>query len=66
MEGVHIVAAMAHISVDDLNGIFPEKGQNIEISDGEALGRTFFRKYRIVTSALSLGMITLELEAYDE
>ena len=50
MEGVHIVSAMAHISADDLNGIFPEKGQNIEISDGEALGRTFFRKYRYSVS----------------
>ncbi len=66
MEGIHIVSALAHIDSKDLDGAFPEKGRNIEISDGEALGKTFFRKYRIVTSALSLGMVTLELETYDE
>lgn len=66
MEGIHIVSAMAHIASEDLDGAFPEKGRYIEISDGEALGKTFYRKYRIVTSTLSLGMVSLELEAYDE
>lgn len=65
MQGVHIVSATIHFALSDVEDV-PEHGQIIEISDGEALGETFYRKYRIVTSAVSLEMVTLELEAYDE
>ena len=37
-----------------------------EIDDGEALGKTFFRKYSVVTSKCDMGFITLELRYYDE
>lgn len=66
MEGLHLVSATAHIAQADLGGIVPEQKQDISISDGEALGKPFFRRYRIVTSDCEMGMIVLELEALDE
>ncbi|MGN0444242.1 MAG: hypothetical protein ACI4F5_06490 [Acutalibacteraceae bacterium] len=66
MEGVHLISAVVHISLSDLNGIIPEQHGWIDISDGEALGRTFFQRYRITTSDCEMGMVVLELEAFDE
>ncbi len=66
IEGIHKVSAIAHISLSDMRGKVPEQKQMISINDGEALGHPFFRKYRIVTSDVEMGMITLELEAFDE
>lgn len=66
VEGIHKVSVVAHLSLSDLKGRVPEQKQMIEIDDGEAVGETFFRKYRIVTSDVEVGMITLELEMYDE
>ena len=66
MEGLHLVSATAHIAQADLDGVIPEQKQDISISDGEALGHPFFRRYRIVTSDCEMGMIVLELEALDE
>ena len=53
-------------ALSDLNGKVPEQKQMISIDDGEAAGHPFFQKYRIVTSDVEMGMIILELEAYDE
>lgn len=66
VQGVHIVAAVAHIAQSDLGGIVPEQKQYINISDGTALGKPFFQKFRIITSDCEMGMLNLELEAYDE
>ena len=66
VEGIHKVSAVAHLSLSDLKGRVPEQKQMIEIDDGEAVGKVFYRKYRIVTSDVEVGMITLELEMYDE
>ncbi|MBQ7715474.1 MAG: hypothetical protein IJT70_06365 [Clostridia bacterium] len=65
-EGIHLVSATAYLSQTDLGGIVPEQKRQIEISDGEALGKPFFRRYTIKTSDCEMGMITLELEALDE
>lgn len=65
-EGIHKVTATVYISLSDLNGVIPEQKQEISIDDGEALGKTFFRQYRILTSNCEMGMIVLELEAFDE
>ena len=46
--------------------MIPEQGHRFEIDDGEALGKTFFRKYSVVTSKCDMGFITLELRYYDE
>lgn len=64
--GVHTVTATCHIAIEDLNGVVPEQKTHIKISNGEALGRPFFDKYKIVTSYCEMGMINLELEAVDE
>lgn len=66
MEGLHLVSATAHIARADLGGVIPEQNRDIFISDGEALGKPYFRRYRIVTSDCEMGMIVLELEALDE
>ena len=66
MQGVHLVTATAHIALSDLDGIVPEQKQDISISDGTALGEPFFQRYKIVTSDCEMGMIVIELEAYDE
>lgn len=66
MQGVHLATAVAHIALSDLDGIVPEQKQDILIDDGEALGSRFFRRYRILTSDCEMGMIILELEAFDE
>lgn len=65
-EGIHKVTATVHISLSDLNGVIPEQKQAICINDGEALGKPFFRKYNILTSDCEMGMLVLELEAFDE
>ena len=66
VEGIHKVSAVAHISLKDMNGKVPEQKQMISIDDGEAAGHPFFQKYRIATSDVEMGMICLELEAFDE
>lgn len=66
MEGIHKVAAVAHITLSDLGGVVPEQKQNIYIDDGMAMGSTFFRQYTIITSDCEMGMLNLELEAFDE
>lgn len=66
IQGIHLVNATVHIALSDLNGIQPEQKKIISIDDGVALGKPFFRRYRIVTSDCEMGMVVLELEAYDE
>ena len=65
-EGIFGVQAKLHIALSDLDGRVPEQGQRISIDDGEALGKKFFAKFKIATSVCTNGMISLELEAYDE
>lgn len=65
-EGIHRVAATANIAISDLNGVIPKQKQIISIDDGEALGEPFFCRYRVLTSDCEMGMLVLELEAFDE
>lgn len=65
-EGLHQVGVIAHMAQADINGATPQVGRWIEISDGTAIGSTFFARYLIVTATDNMGMITLELEAIDE
>lgn len=65
-EGLFIVSAKVYFSADDTNGEFPERGKRFEIDDGEALGKPFFRRFRVATAENAMGMICLELEAADE
>jgi len=43
-----------------------EKGQRISLDTGKALGKPLFSVFKIATSKCEVGMVTLELEAYDE
>jgi len=65
-QGIHLVSAVAHIALSDMNGVVPEQKQNIYIEDGTAIGGIYYQRYKIITSDLEMGMINLELEAYDE
>ena len=66
MEGTYGITAVLHVAASDLGGRLPEKGQRLAIDTGTALGKPFFSDYKIATAKNELGMITLELEAYDE
>lgn len=61
-EGIFRVNVTLHVDVRYLNGIVPKKGQKLYISETQ----DFFQTYYIVTSANTMGMVTLELEAKDE
>ena len=66
MEGIHLVTAVMHVALEDMDGIIPEQKQRIEIDDGVAMSSVYRHRYTIVTSDCEMGMIVLELEAYDE
>lgn len=66
VQGLHIASATAFIGQEHMNGVHPEMGRLIYISDGYAAGEVFFQRFRIVTSDIQMKMIVLELEAYDE
>jgi len=65
-DGIYTFSAKAYFSSADVEGHLPEQGKSFEIDDGEALGKTFFKKYRIATVDDAMGMICLELEGIDE
>ncbi len=60
-EGVYLVTSIFHCPKDSLGGVIPEKGTKIGISDDD-----FMREYYVAQSGCDLGMIRLELEAFDE
>lgn len=66
VEGIHKISAVVHISLSDLSGREPEQKQIISIDDGEAAGEPFYQKYKIITTDVKMGMVSLELEAFDE
>lgn len=63
LQGIYDKLLTVHFSADNF---IPEQGKLIEISDGEALGSIYMRRYRIVTSDVEMGIVRLELEAQDE
>lgn len=60
-QGIYLVTSVFHCPLEALGGNVPEKGTVIKISDDD-----FFRKYYVAQSGCDLGMIRLELEAFDE
>lgn len=66
MEGTYGITAVLHGAECDLGGRTPERGQRISIDTGTAIGKPFFSDFKITTSKCEGGMVTLELEAYDE
>ena len=61
-QGIYLVTAIVHFPKDKLGGHVPEKGAKIAISDEDE----FAREYYVAQSGCDLGMVRLELEAYDE
>ena len=65
MQGIYRVTSVLHCALTDLNGKQPEQGMKIYINDEEG-GGGFFRTYTVATSVCEMGMLRVELEAYDE
>lgn len=65
VQGLYLVTANLHCSVDDLSGKLPEKGQKLQINDREG-GGGFFQSYYVASSACEMGMLKIGLEAIDE
>ncbi len=55
---------MLHCRIQDLGGNQPEKGTRMEISDPD--DATFFRRFYVASSVCELGLLRVELEAFDE
>lgn len=66
MEGVYSITAKAYFDIKKTDCKMPEQGKYFEIDDGEAVGKPYFRKYRVVTAEDAMGMVCLGLEAVDE
>ena len=60
-QGIYLVTSVFHCPLEALGGNVPEKGSKIRISDGD-----FMRDFYVGQSGCDLGMIRLELEAFDE
>lgn len=65
-DGLRSVKYKVHVALADIGGILPNEGEWISISDGIAVGETYYRRYLIVTSGEAMGMVTLELEANED
>lgn len=66
MQGVYQLTEKAYFNAKDVNDRIPKQGTWFEIDEGEALGKPFFQRYRVATSENAMGMICIELEAYNE
>jgi hypothetical protein len=64
VEGLWSEQRVAHVAVDDIGGVLPEKGKQFRISVAEGSGR--YRTYRIAASVLDMGMCRLELGVLTE
>ena len=63
-QGLYLVSTVLHCALSDLGGAQPEKGQRLLISDRE--GSDFYREYYVASSVCEMGMLRVELEAFDE
>ena len=61
-QGIYYVTAVCHFPIEDLEYVVPEKGCRIDISDETG----FMKRYYVAQSGCDMGMVRLELEAYDE
>ncbi len=61
-QGIYLVTAKFHCPLEDLDGIVPEKGGRIDISDDTG----FMRRYYVALSACEENMVRLDLEGIDE
>ncbi len=61
-QGLYLVTAVCHFPLESLDSNIPEKGSKIGITDET----DFMRYYYVAQSGCDMGMVRLELEAYDE
>lgn len=61
-QGLYSVTSVVHFAREMLGGFIPEKGSRIGITDEAG----FLRDFYVAQSGCDLGMVRLELEAYDE
>lgn len=66
MQGIYNITAKAYFNAEDVREIIPEKGKWVEIDDGEACGKPFFKRYKAAFVKVTFGMVTVGLEAKDE
>ena len=60
-QGIYLVTTIFHCPLEALEGVVPEKGTKIRISDED-----FMRDFYVAEAGCDLDMIRLELEAMDE
>lgn len=60
-QGIYLVTAILHCAQESLNGRIPEQGTRIYFGE-----RPHIKSYYVAGSGCDMGMIRLELEAYDE
>ena len=61
-QGIYLVSSNAYFPVESLDGIVPEKGTRIELSDETG----FMRQFYVAQASCPEGMVHLELEGLDE
>lgn len=66
MQGIYLVTEKVFFYANDTKGHLPEQGKTFEIDEGEALGKPFFQSYRVATVEDAMGIVCVELEAYNE
>jgi hypothetical protein len=62
-QNIYRVDVIFHAKLDDIGGSLPEKGRKFAIYDPDD---KFLRQYYIAESSVAMGMVKLELEAFDE
>lgn len=61
-QGIYLVTSNAYFPVEYMNGIVPEKGSRISLSDETG----FMRQFYVAQASCPEGMVHLELEGLDE
>ena len=61
-QGIYLVTSKAYFPVEKLNGVVPEKGGRISMSDETG----FMRQFYVAQASCPNGMVHLELEGLDE
>lgn len=60
---IYRVDVIFHAKLDDIGGVIPEKGAKFGIYDPDD---NFLRWHYVAESSCAMGMVKLELEAFDE
>lgn len=65
VQGLYRVTDVLCCALSDLGGCLPEPGQRLRIND-EAGGGGFFQEFYVAASTCKMGMLEIELGAFDE